>query len=53
MPSGPETEALRDLTSELPAKVADWTPDQRGQYAEQSDAAMREQSDVQTGQLPR
>lgn len=51
MPSGPETQALRDLTDELPDKVADWTPDERSQHAHQSNAAMREQSDVDTRQL--
>lgn len=48
MPSGPETRALRDLTEELPDRVADWTPDERAQHADQSNAAMHEQNGTST-----
>lgn len=51
MPTGPETQALRALTDQLPDKVTDWTSDERSQHADQSNAAMREQSDVSTRQL--
>lgn len=44
--AGPETSALRTLTSQLPRNVADWTPEQRDAQAAQSNAAMREQADV-------
>jgi hypothetical protein len=51
--TGPETEALRNLTAELPSKVVDWTSDQRSEHEEQSNAAMREQADATTPQLGR
>lgn len=43
-----ETAKLNDTVDQLPAQVADWTPQQRAQYAAQSDRAMREQADQQT-----
>ncbi|MGW0795167.1 hypothetical protein [Streptomyces sp. NPDC002692] len=42
--TGPETTALREMTAQLPGRVADWTPEQRAAQAAQSDAAMREQN---------
>ncbi|MGW6210956.1 hypothetical protein [Streptomyces sp. NPDC055109] len=39
----PETSKLQEVVAELPAKVADWTPDQRAQFATQSDRAAFEQ----------
>jgi hypothetical protein len=41
---GPETQALRSLVSELPDRVADWTPEQRQDFTTQSDRSMREQN---------
>ena len=42
-----ETAKLRETVSELPQQVADWTPQQREQFAAQSDRAMREQAGIQ------
>ncbi|MFC5217310.1 hypothetical protein [Streptomyces coerulescens] len=42
--TGPETQALRSLVSELPDRVADWTPEQRQTFTEQSDRSMHEQN---------
>ena len=44
--TGPETRELRQTVASLPANVADWTPEQRAAYAQQSDRAMREQNGV-------
>ena len=41
-----ETAKLDDTVSDLPDKVADWTPEQRGTFAAQSDRVMREQNGV-------
>lgn len=49
--AGPETQALRAMTDDLPSNPAQWTAEERGEFAQQSDAAMREQSDVTTRQL--
>ncbi|MGW0550546.1 hypothetical protein [Streptomyces altiplanensis] len=46
--AGPATEALRETVRSLPDRVADWTPEQRQQHNEISDAACREQN----GQSP-
>lgn len=43
-----ETAKLDQVVDSLPAQVTDWTPEQRAQYAAQSDRAMREQADQQT-----
>ncbi|MGW3442195.1 hypothetical protein [Streptomyces sp. NPDC001076] len=40
----PETGKLEKVVKKLPRRVADWSPEQREQYAEQSDRAMREQA---------
>lgn len=42
-----ETAKLRETVASLPQQVADWTPEQRVQFAAQSDRAMREQAGVQ------
>lgn len=39
-----ETAKLRETVDSLPKQVADWTPEQRQQFAAQSDRAMREQN---------
>lgn len=39
-----ETAKLADTRATLPQRVADWTPEQRQQFTEQSDRAMREQT---------
>ena len=44
--NGPETKALRQLRSDLPKQVADWTPEQRQDFTDQSDRSMREQNSV-------
>ncbi|MGX1223163.1 hypothetical protein [Streptomyces ambofaciens] len=41
-----ETARLEQVVDALPARVADWTPAQRAQYAAQSDRAMREQNET-------
>ena len=41
-----ETAKLDDTVHDLPDKVADWTPAQRGAFAAQSDRVMREQNGV-------
>lgn len=52
--TGPETKALRSLVSELPDRVAEWTPTQRQEFSAQSDRAMREQNGTgKQGQLKR
>ncbi|KAF2774644.1 hypothetical protein [Streptomyces sp. OM5714] len=43
-----ETAKLNQVVDALPAQVADWTPQQRAQYAAQPDRAMREQAKQQT-----
>jgi hypothetical protein len=45
-----ETAKLDQVVDSLPAQVADWTPQQRAQHADQSNRAMREQADQQTQQ---
>ncbi|MEU9661905.1 hypothetical protein [Streptomyces chartreusis] len=42
--NGPETQALRSLVRQLPDRVADWTPEQRSDFNDQSDRSMREQN---------
>ncbi|MFJ3794960.1 hypothetical protein ACIPSJ_01590 [Streptomyces sp. NPDC090088] len=42
--NGPETKALQDLVDQLPEQVSTWTPQQRADYTDQSDRAMREQN---------
>jgi hypothetical protein len=42
-----ETAKLRKTVESLPRQVADWTPQQREQFAAQSDRAMREQAGIQ------
>ncbi|WP_416975646.1 hypothetical protein [Streptomyces sp. 4F14] len=44
-----ETQKLTEVVASLPPRVADWTPEQRQQHAEQSDRAMREQAGVDPG----
>ncbi|MBD9703393.1 hypothetical protein IHE56_15145 [Streptomyces sp. ID01-12c] len=39
-----ETETLADTVAALPPQPADWTPEQRAQFTEQSNRAMREQN---------
>ncbi|MFJ2007020.1 hypothetical protein [Streptomyces chartreusis] len=41
---GPETQALRSLVSDLPDRVADWSPAQRAEFTAQSDRSMHEQN---------
>jgi len=41
-----ETAKLTETVDSLPARVADWTPEQRQQHATQSDRAMREQNGI-------
>ncbi|MGJ5898564.1 hypothetical protein ACSCBZ_42500 [Streptomyces niveiscabiei] len=43
---GSESKKLAETVSSLPARVADWTPEQRQQHNEQSDRAMREQAGI-------
>lgn len=42
--SSSETEKLGEVVESLPGEVASWTPEQRAQFTEQSDAACREQA---------
>ncbi|MFE0132407.1 hypothetical protein ACFWY6_12670 [Streptomyces sp. NPDC059037] len=51
--AGPETQALRAMTDGLSSNPADWTSEERGAFTQQSDAAMREQSEAETRQLGR
>ena len=41
-----ETDRLANTVASLPARAADWTPEQLAQFAEQSNRAMREQNGV-------
>ncbi|MDX2700575.1 hypothetical protein [Streptomyces ipomoeae] len=41
-----ETDRLAHTLASLPPQPADWTPEQRAQFAEQSNRAMREQNGV-------
>ncbi|MEV5977510.1 hypothetical protein [Streptomyces sp. NPDC052114] len=50
--TGPQTQALRAMTTDLPSNPSDWTPEQRDAFTQQSDEAMREQASVSTRQLP-
>jgi hypothetical protein len=41
-----ETDRLADTLAGLPPQPADWTPEQRAQYTEQSNRAMRQQNGI-------
>lgn len=41
-----ETDKLAATVAGLPSEVASWSPDQRAQFTQQSDRAMREQNGV-------
>ncbi|MEV5368986.1 hypothetical protein [Streptomyces albogriseolus] len=41
-----ETAKLRRTLKTLPSQVADWTPEQRRQYAEQADRVTLEQNGI-------
>lgn len=44
MSKQPATQALRDHLAKTGTEVAKWTPEQRTQHSQLSDAAMREQN---------
>ncbi|MFF5795786.1 hypothetical protein [Streptomyces albogriseolus] len=48
-----ETAKLGKTVKALPERVADWTPQQRQQFAEQSDRAMHEQNGTGAPARPR
>ncbi|MEV0115861.1 hypothetical protein AB0H77_21870 [Streptomyces sp. NPDC050844] len=50
---GPETRSLRAMTDDLPSNPSEWTSEQRTEFTQQSDAAMREQASASTPELGR
>ncbi|WP_228916854.1 hypothetical protein [Streptomyces sp. DH20] len=48
-----ETAKLGETVKALPKRVADWTPEQRRQFTEQSDRAMHEQNGTGAPAQPR